>query len=154
MLQKTYHRSFFFPKTLVIYPLAYCSSILSFFWFFSYLKKAQIWCAPPKICIGSYAFKEYTFYLDIYNTHTDINRAAVTFAKKLCPTELLGLEVGFGTLPTNLRVDAAFKYLLEMAVETTVYTKAAMELQKPAYSLQYLPNANWPTVFFQRMQHL
>ena len=101
-----------------------------------------------------YSFKEYTFYLEIYNTHVNINQATVALLKKLCPTGLVRLEVGFSTPPTNLKVDAVFKYLLEMAALATVDTKIAIELQKSAYSLQYSPNANEPTDFFQQMQHL
>ena len=48
------------------------------------------------------------------------------FLKKLYPTGLVGLEVGFGTLPTNLKVDAVFKYLFVMIVEATVDTKVCL----------------------------
>ena len=75
----------------------------------------------------------------------------MAFLKKLCPIGLLRLEVGFGTLPTNLSVYVVFKYLLNMVVDATVDTKAAIKLQKSACSLQYSPNANGPTVFFQQM---
>ena len=43
----------------------------------------------------AYTFREYQFYLEIYNTHMDINRAAVAFLKKLFPSGLVGLEVGY-----------------------------------------------------------
>ena len=52
-------------------------------------------------------FWQYQFYLDIYNTHIDINQAAVSFLKKLCPSGFVGLEVGYNQLPKYLMVGKA-----------------------------------------------
>ena len=49
-------------------------------------------------------FREYSFFLDIYQYHTNINRAAVAFLRKLFPSGLVGLEVGYNQLPSSLTV--------------------------------------------------
>ena len=125
---------------------AYLLEDLTSFWKRSGIIDGILLTVPTRLVKDEEAFKQYTFYLDVYNTHAYINRDTVVFLKKLCPTVLLGLKVGFGTLPTNLSVDTAFKYLLEMAVEATVDTEVA--------SLQYSSNTNGLTVFFQQVQHL
>ena len=80
-------------------------------------------------------FRQYQFYLDISNTHMDINRAAVALLKKLFPSGLVGLEVGYNQLPTNLMVRKAYEYLVSMTVEPNIDTEAAIKLQLTCYNM-------------------
>ena len=84
----------------------------------------------------------------------DINRAAVGFLKKLCPSGLVGLEVGYNQLPTTLMVRKAYKYLVSMAVEPNINTEAAIKLKLIGYNITYLPNTKRPTVFFQELERI
>ena len=98
-------------------------------------------------------FREYSFFLDIYENHTNINRAAVWFLRKLFPSGLVGLEVGFDMLPSSLTVRAAYNHLISMAKEPTIDTEAAIKLQVEAYKKTYLPGPMGPTTFFQQLEH-
>ena len=93
-------------------------------------------------------FWEYTFYLDIYNEHMDINCAAVAFLRKLFPSGLVGLEVGYNQLPTSLMVSDTYKHLTSMAKEPTINTEAAIKLQVAGYNMTYPPGRMGPTIFF------
>lgn len=65
----------------------------------------------------------------------DINRAAVALLKKLFPSGLVGLEVGYNQLPTNLMVRKAYEYLVSMTVEPNIDTEAAIKLQLTCYNM-------------------
>ena len=54
----------------------------------------------------------------------DINRAAVAFLKTV--SGLVGLEVGYNQLPTNLMMRIAYEHLVSMAVESNINTEAAI----------------------------
>ena len=82
-----------------------------------------------------YSFWEYQFYLEIYNTPMDINWAAAAFLKKLFPSGLVGLEVGYNQLPTNLMMRTVYDHLVSMAVEPNINTKAAIKLQLTGYNM-------------------
>ena len=84
----------------------------------------------------------------------DINRTVVGFLKKLFPSGLVGLEVGYNQLPTNLMVKEAYKYLVSMAVEPNIDTEATIKLQLTGYNMTYSPSAKGPTVFFQELEHI
>ena len=99
-------------------------------------------------------FRQYQFYLGMYNNHMEINCAAVAFLRKLCPSRLVGLEVGYNQLPTNLMVGTAHKYLVTMIVEPNIDTEAAIKLQLAGHNMTYTPNAKGPTVFFQKVEHI
>ena len=98
-------------------------------------------------------FREYSFFLDINENHTNINRAAVWFLRKLFPSGLVGLEVGFDMLPSSLTVQAAYNHLISMAKEPTIDTEAAIKLQVEAYNKTYSPGPMGPTIFFQELEH-
>ena len=99
------------------------------------------------------AFREYYFLLEIYENHSNINRAAVGLLRKLFPSGLVGLEVGFDMLPSNLTVQKAYDHLISMAKEPTIDTEAAIKLQVEAYKKTYTPGPMGPTVFFQELEH-
>ena len=99
-------------------------------------------------------FREYSFFLDIYQDHTNINRAAVAFLRKLFPSGLVGLEVGYNQLPSSLTVRAAYSHLTSMAKEPTIDTEAAIKLQVAGYKKAYSPGPMGPTVFFQELEHI
>ena len=65
----------------------------------------------------------------------DNNWAAVAFLKKLFPSGLVGLEVGYNKLPTNLMMRTAYDHLVSMAVEPNIDTKAAIKLQLTGYNM-------------------
>ena len=99
------------------------------------------------------AFREYAFLLEIYENHSNINRAAVGLLRKLFPSGLVGLEVGFDMLPFNLTVQVAYDHLISMAKESTIDTEAAIKLQVEAYKKTYSPGPMGPTIFFQELEH-
>ena len=82
----------------------------------------------------------------------DINWAAVAFLKKLFPSGLVGLEVGYNQLPTNLMVRRAYDHLVSMAVEPNIDTEAAIKLQLTGYNMTYSPSPMGPAVFFQELK--
>ena len=84
----------------------------------------------------------------------DINRAAVAFLRKLFPSGLVGLEVGYNQLPTNLMVRDAYKHLTSLAKEPTINTEAAIKLQVAGYNMTYSPGLMGPPVFFQELEHI
>ena len=120
------------------------------------LPKANLPAIPdrPGKDDGTLSFQQYQFYLDIYNTHMDINHAAITFLMKLFPSGLVGLNVGYNQLPTNLMVRKAHDYLVSVDVEPSIDNKAAIKLQLTGYNMTYSPSAKGPTVFFQELKHI
>ena len=80
----------------------------------------------------------------------DINQAAVGFLKKLFPSRLVGLEVEYNQLPTNLMVKVAYKQLTNMEVEPNIDTEAAIKLQLTGYNTGPMG----PTAFFQELEHI
>ena len=99
-------------------------------------------------------FREYSFFRDIYLDHTNINRAAVAFLRRLFPSGLVGLEVGYNQLPSSLTVRAAYDHLTSMAKEPTIDTEAAIKLQVEGYKKTYSPGPMGPTIFFQELEHI
>ena len=99
-------------------------------------------------------FRRYSFFLDIYQDHTNINRVTVAFLKKLFPSGLVGLEVGYNQLPSSLTVRAAYNHLTSMAKEPTIDTETAIKLQVEGYKETYLPGPMGPTIFFQELEHI
>ena len=84
----------------------------------------------------------------------DINWATVAFLRKLFPSGLVGLEVGYNQLPTNLMVREVYKPLTSMVKEPTIDTKAAIKLQVAGYNMTYSSAPIEPTVFFQDLEHI
>ena len=78
----------------------------------------------------------------------NINRAAVAFLRKLFPSGLVGLEVGYNQLPSSLTVRETYNHLNSMAKEPTIDTEAAIKLHVAGYKKTYLPGPMGPTVFF------
>ena len=84
----------------------------------------------------------------------NINRAAVAFLRKLFPSGLVGLEVGYNQLPTSLMIREAYTHLTSMAKEPTIDTETAIKLQVAGYKKTYLPGPMGPTVFFQELERI
>ena len=122
----------------------------------SALPNADLPTIPDRPCkeVTTLTFRQYQFYLEIYNTHIDINREAVAFLKKLFPSGMVGLEVGYNQLLTNLIVGRAYDHLVSMAVEPNIDTEAAIQLQLTGYNMTYSPSPMGPTVFFQELEHI
>ena len=82
----------------------------------------------------------------------ETERATIELLKEVFPNSLVGLEVTYGQLPSNLKARKTFNYIKTMAREPYIDQDAALTLQESVYKVKHTPSPQGCTALLQQYE--